>query len=141
MTQAKQRTRETPAFTGAGMEGIIGLIVLAVLNIVFWMVYEQGGNTHAAFRGPQCGLARPGAELIPSTWYQSMNPLFIFMLTPSAERIVGLAGAGASTEPSSVTKMAMGCAFLGLSFLPLIFITRGWRIQRASVSCGWWATS
>jgi POT family proton-dependent oligopeptide transporter len=61
---------------------------------------------------------------LPSTWYQAINSMFIFTLTPLLNMLWAWQ-AMRKTEPSSVTKMAMGCALLGLSFLPLIFVSRG----------------
>jgi POT family proton-dependent oligopeptide transporter len=63
---------------------------------------------------------------MPSTWFQAVNPFFIFTLTPLLN-MFWTRQALRGTEPSSVTKMAMGCTMLGLSFLPLIFITAGMR--------------
>ena len=64
-----------------------------------------------------------------------LNAMFIFMMAPLLNMLWGWQ-ARRGTEPSSVIKMAMGCTFLGLSFLPLIFITRGMAdATRISV---WW---
>jgi POT family proton-dependent oligopeptide transporter len=115
-------TEKTP-ITRKQWKAIMGLIVLGIFNISFWMVYEQGGNTMQLFADRNADWHVGGWE-IPSTWYQSVNPLFIFMLTPILNGLWAWQSRR-GTEPSSVTKMAMGCAFLGLSFLPLIFITRG----------------
>jgi POT family proton-dependent oligopeptide transporter len=61
---------------------------------------------------------------MPSTWFQSVNPMFIFLFTPLLNLFWGWQSARGK-EPASVTKMAMGCGLLGLSFLPLIYITAG----------------
>jgi len=74
---------------------------------------------------------------MPSTWYQAINPMFIFHAHAVAQHAVGLAG-HAQAEPSSVTKMAMGCSILGLSFLPLIFISRGLSDTARITAYGWW---
>jgi POT family proton-dependent oligopeptide transporter len=123
LTRAKAaHTVKTP-ITGRQWKAIGGLIVLAVLNIVFWMVYEQGGNTLQLFADRNADWHIFGWEM-PSTWYQAFNSMFIFTLTPLLNMLWGWQ-ALRKTEPSSVTKMAMGCALLGLSFLPLIFVSRG----------------
>jgi POT family proton-dependent oligopeptide transporter len=123
LTRAKAaHTVQTPIASGQ-WKAIGGLIVLAVLNIVFWMVYEQGGNTLQLFADRNADWHILGMNM-PSTWYQSINPMFIFMLTPLLNMLWGWQ-ALRKTEPSSVTKMAMGCTLLGLSFVPLIFVSRG----------------
>jgi proton-dependent oligopeptide transporter, POT family len=123
LTKAKAaHTQETP-LTARQWKGIAGLAVLAILNIVFWMVYEQGGNTLQLFADQNTNWHFLSWE-IPSTWYQAINPFYIFMLTPVLNALWGWQSRR-GTEPPSVTKMAMGCTLLGLSFLPLIFISRG----------------
>ena len=123
LTRARAAHTEKTPITSREWKAIWGLIALAILNIVFWMVYEQGGNTLQLFADRNADWHVFGWN-IPSTWYQSINPMFIFMLTPLLNMLWGWQ-AMRKTEPSSVTKLAMGCVFLGVSFLPLIFISRG----------------
>ncbi len=123
LTRAKAAHTEKAPVTAAQWKAIGGLIVLALLNIVFWMVYEQGGNTMQLFADRNADWHVFGWEL-PSTWYQAINSMFIFTLTPLLNMLWAWQ-AMRKTEPSSVTKMAMGCVLLGLSFLPLIFVSRG----------------
>ncbi len=123
LTRAQAAHTVNTPITSRQWKAIGGLIVLAILNIVFWMVYEQGGNTLQLFADRNADWHVFGLN-IPSTWYQSINSMFIFTLTPFLNMLWGWQ-AMRKTEPSSVTKMAMGCCLLGLSFLPLIFISRG----------------
>jgi proton-dependent oligopeptide transporter, POT family len=134
LAKAKEHHVERRPLTVRERRGILGLVVLAILNIVFWMVYEQGGNTMQLFADRNADWHVLGLN-IPSTWYQSINPLFIFIYTPILNGLWAWQ-ARRKTEPPSVTKMAMGCAFLGLSFLPLIFITHG-LADTARISCLW----
>ena len=55
---------------------------------------------------------------IPVTWFQAFNPFMIFAFTPF---IVALWGdqAKRGKETSTVTKMAMGCIMVALSYLVL----------------------
>jgi len=123
LTQAKAAHTEAAPVTRRQWLAIFGLIALCVPNIVFWMVYEQGGNTLQLFADRNADWHFFGLN-IPSTWYQAINPMYIFMLTPLLNMLWGWQ-AMRKKEPSSVTKMAIGCSLLGLSFLPLIFISRG----------------
>ena len=123
LTKAKETKIETAPITAHQWKGIIGLIVLTVLNIVFWAVYEQQGNTVQLFADRNTDWHFLGWEL-PSTWFQAFNPMFIFALTPLLNMIWGWQSRNRK-EPPSVTKMAMGCVLLGASFLPLMYITRG----------------
>jgi POT family proton-dependent oligopeptide transporter len=55
--------------------------------------------------------------------------MFIFILTPFLNMFWGWQSSRRS-EPSSVIKMAWGCALLGISFLPLMWITTGLRADQ-----------
>ncbi len=56
---------------------------------------------------------------MPSSWYQSVNPGFIFLLTMLLNPFwAWLARKG--KDPSSAVKMAIGCFILGASFLVMI---------------------
>lgn len=96
-----------------------GLVVLAILNILFWAVYEQQGNTLQLFADQNTDWHIFGWQM-PSTWFQSLNPAFIFLLAPLLDRCsTRLANKG--KDPSSISKMAIGALLLGASFLVLIF--------------------
>jgi len=138
LSRAKAQHKEQTPITSKQWKAIAGLILLAILNIVFWMVYEQGGNTLQIFADRNADWHIFGLD-IPSTWYQAINPMFIFMLTPILNSFWGKQSREGK-EPSSVTKMAMGCAFLGVSFLPLIFVSRG-LADTARVSFLWLVVS
>jgi POT family proton-dependent oligopeptide transporter len=56
---------------------------------------------------------------VPATWFQSFNPLFIFLLAPLLD-LFWLRQAKQNKEPSSVSKMAIGCVILGLSFVVMV---------------------
>jgi POT family proton-dependent oligopeptide transporter len=61
---------------------------------------------------------------MPSTWFQSVNPMFIFILSPLLIMFWRWQSKR-KQEPSSVVKMGLGCVILGLSFIALMFITKG----------------
>ena len=101
-------------FTGGEKKAILALVVLCALNIIFWAVYEQQGNTMQLWADNQTNWTFFGWEM-PSTWYQSFNPLTILLFAP----LLGMFWkwqAKSSSEPTSVTKMAIGCALLAAAF-------------------------
>ncbi|HKV03750.1 MAG TPA: peptide MFS transporter [Candidatus Acidoferrales bacterium] len=114
--------------TPAEWKAIIGLIVLCALTMVFWGVFEQQGNTLQIFADRNINWHVFGRQL-PSTWFQSADPLFIFLLTPFLNMFWSWQSSRRK-EPGSVTKMAAGCALLGVAFLPLIFISSGLRAEQ-----------
>lgn len=112
------------------------LVGLCALNIVFWGVYEQQGNTMQlwADRNTDWHLI-PGASIeIPSTWFQSFNPFFIFLLAPLLDIFWNWQNRRRK-EPSSVTKMAIGCFLLGTAFIVMIFGAQTIGDGKGSV---WW---
>lgn len=113
---------KTP-LTAKEWKAIGGLMVLCVLNIVFWGVYEQQGNTIQLFADQNTDWHIFGWEM-PSTWFQSINPALIFLLAPLLNMFWSKQSAKGK-EPTSVGKMALGATLLGLSFLILIFVTAG----------------
>ena len=97
--------------------------MLFIPNTLFWATYEQQGNTIALwadnYTDRSINLLFWNAE-IPVTWFQAFNPFMIFAFTPF---IVGLWArqARAGREPSSVTKMAIGCFGVALANLLMAF--------------------
>ena len=61
---------------------IFALIFLCLLNIVFWAVYEQQGNTMQTWADENTAWPVIGSFQVPSTWFQSFNSLFILILAP-----------------------------------------------------------
>jgi POT family proton-dependent oligopeptide transporter len=100
-------------------QGVMALVVLCALNIVFWGVYEQQGNTMQTWADEQTVWPIIGGFQIPSTWFQSLNPFFIFLLAPLLDRFWAWQQQRGA-EPTSVSKMAIGCLILGLSFLVMV---------------------
>jgi POT family proton-dependent oligopeptide transporter len=116
-----QQTHEP--LTRSEWKAIGGLVLLCVLNIVFWAVYEQQGNTIQLFADRNTDWHIFGWEM-PSTWFQSLNPLFIFAGTPLIT-FFWTYQASRKKEPTSVGKMSIGSVLLGLSFLLLMWVVAG----------------
>ena len=138
LARAKASHTEKAPITHQQRNAILGLVGLGIFNIVFWMVYEQGGNTLQLFADRNTNWRFFGID-VPSTWYQALNPMCIFLLTPVLNFFWGWQSRR-RTEPSSVTKMAMGCCLLGLSFSPLIFVSHN-MADTARISLLWMVSS
>ena len=93
-----------------------------MVNIVFWAVYEQQGNTLQLWADQNTRWTFLGFQ-VPSSWYQAFNPAFIFLFAPLMNRFWGWQDKRGG-EPSSVTKMGIGCVLLGGAFLIMIAATR-----------------
>ncbi len=95
------------------------LLALCTLNVVFWAVYEQQGNTMQTWADEQTVWPTILGWQLPSTWFQSFNPFFIFVLAPVLDRFWAWQNRRGS-EPSTVSKMAIGSGILGLSFIVMV---------------------
>jgi len=98
---------------------IAALVILCVPVSLFWATYEQQGNTIALWADQHTdrtvNLIWWTAE-IPTTWFQAFNPFMIFAFTPF---VVALWARQArrGREPSTLVKMALGCAGCGVANL------------------------
>jgi POT family proton-dependent oligopeptide transporter len=93
------------------------LYIMAVLfaaAALFWSVFEQAGSTLNLFADRNTNNVVLGYEF-PSTWYQSLNSLFIFALAP-VFAWMWLRLGEAKREPSRPAKFAVGLIFAGLGF-------------------------
>lgn len=91
----------------------IALTFLCMVTIFFWGVYEQQGNTLQLWSDQSTDWNFFGFE-IPSTWYQSFNPLVIILIAPLLDRYWAWRARN-NKAPGTVTKMAIGCVLGGLA--------------------------
>ncbi len=123
LQKAKAAHREHDPLTVRDWRAIAALLVLFLPNTLFWATYEQQGNTIAlwadSFTDRSVNLLFWRGE-IPVTWFQAFNPFMIFTFTPF---IVALwtRQAREGREPSSVTKMAIGCFGVTLANLVMAY--------------------
>ncbi|MDA1092952.1 MAG: peptide MFS transporter [Acidobacteria bacterium] len=89
--------------------------VLFVAAAVFWSGYEQTGSSLTLFADGLTNRMVLGLE-VPTTWLQSVNPLFIILLAPVVGALWVRLG---SKNPSIPAKFTYGLLLLGLGFLVL----------------------
>ncbi|WP_159545197.1 peptide MFS transporter [Streptococcus halichoeri] len=92
-------------------------IPLFIASILFWSIEEQGSVVLALFADEQTRLYLNffGYHLnFPSSYFQSMNPLFIMLYVPFFAWLWAKWG---EKQPSSPKKFAYGLFFAGASFL------------------------
>jgi POT family proton-dependent oligopeptide transporter len=94
----------------------IGALFLAAG--IFWSVFEQAGSTLNLFADRNTRTELLGMPF-PSSWFQSQNSLFLWMLAPVFAWLWIRLGS-ANREPSSPAKFAIGLVFVGLGFAILI---------------------
>jgi proton-dependent oligopeptide transporter, POT family len=90
---------------------IIALLVLFIPNTLFWATYEQMGNTMILWIDANVDrhidLFGWTAQ-IPTTSFLAFNPFMIFAFTPFVVTLWARQAAR-GTEPSTITKMTLGC--------------------------------
>jgi proton-dependent oligopeptide transporter, POT family len=121
-------TDSTPARSRRSTYSVLFGIGVAVT--VFRGAYEQVGNTVALWA--EVGIDRHvGATSIPMTWFQSLNPFLVFLMTP-----ILLAGwrkrAEHGSDASPVRKMAFGAIIVAMSYLLLATVAAQAGPQHAS---------
>jgi POT family proton-dependent oligopeptide transporter len=114
-TSAQKRTK----LTRQEWYVVLALLVLCLPNTFFWAAYEQIGNTIALwadkYTDRSVNLLFWKGE-IPATWFQAVNPFFIFTFTPLVIMFWTWQTQHRS-EPTTVVKMALGCFAIALANL------------------------
>lgn len=123
-----------PTDSRAVLRRFVLLFGVAAMAVIFRTAYEQVGNTLPLWiEGTERHV---GSWVIPMTWFQSLNPLFIFLLTPLVTRHwMRLSRVG--KEPSSIRKMSVGAATVAVSYLALAVVA-AWSNSHHSVASWLW---
>ena len=96
---------------------VFAYIPLFIAGVLFWSIEEQGSVVLALFADDQTRLYFNvfGNQIhFPSSFFQSINPLFIMIYVPIFAWLWGKMG---KKQPSSSKKFAYGLLAAGLSFL------------------------
>ncbi|MGA2945478.1 MAG: peptide MFS transporter [Xanthobacteraceae bacterium] len=109
----KRRAAHTapPPLTPEQWRAIAALLVLFVPNILFWATYEQMGNTTILWIDKNVDRTVDlfgWVAQIPTTWFLAFNPFMIFAFTPFVVTF-WKRQAALGSEPSTITKMSLGC--------------------------------
>jgi POT family proton-dependent oligopeptide transporter len=95
---------------------VMAYIPLFVASVAFWFIQEQGSSVLAQYADQRTDLDALGFS-IPSSWFQSVNPVAIIVLAPVFAALwVKLGG----RQPATPYKFAYGLLFAGLSYLVLV---------------------
>lgn len=90
--------------------------VLFVAAMIFWAIFEQAGSTIALF-ADQLTRNEVAGVPFPSSWFQSVNPIFVIVLAPVFAALwIGMG----TRQPSPQIKFALGLVFLAASFLLMV---------------------
>jgi len=93
---------------------VVGVFFLCAA--IFWSVFEQAGSTLNLFADRSTHNVVFGWTF-PSSWYQSLNALFIIIFAPMFAWLWITLG---RREPASPTKFSFGLIGVGIGFLVLV---------------------
>ena len=94
------------------------IFVLISAATVFWVGSEQAGSSLNLF-AERYTIREFGNFVIPASWFQSANPVFIILLGPLYS-MLWVALARRHMDPSSPLKLAIGLIILGIGFIVMI---------------------
>lgn len=112
----ERRTVSSIRFSVDEWKRIGAIVVFFAFASLFWGAYEQAGSTLNLFADRYTRLELFGFSF-PSSWFQSVQPLFVILLAPIFAWLWLRLG---PRQPSSPAKFALGLLFAGLAFLLLV---------------------
>ncbi len=107
---------------GGKLRLFVLLAAIGCAVVIFRAAYEQTGNTVALWADAGVNRAIGTSFVIPMTWFQSLNPLLVFALTPPLLAWWS-AQAARGREPLPLVKMAFGAAGVAGSYLLIAMVT------------------
>jgi len=103
-------------FTAEEWKRITVIFVLFVFASIFWGAYEQAGSTLNLFGDRYTNNTVLGFSF-PSSWYVSVQALFVILLSPAIAWVWFRLG---PRQPSVPAKFALALLFAGLAFVLLV---------------------
>ena len=117
--RAPDRTADDPAAMRGKFDGatLLTLAAIALSVIVFRGAYEQVGN--ALNKWADTGVDRRlGSFTLETAWFQSLNPLFVMVMTPALLAWWARRAARGQAQPLA-RRMATGALIVGAAYLML----------------------
>jgi proton-dependent oligopeptide transporter, POT family len=105
-------------FDSAEKKRIVAIIIFYLAAALFWSAFEQAGSTLTLFADRHTDNSIFGAAF-PSTWWQSINALFIIVLS-GVFAWLWIKLAKMQREPSTPMKFVIGLLLVGVGFLILV---------------------
>lgn len=121
---------------------VIAIFLVVFFVIFFWAAYEQAGSSMNLFADKNTNLTAPswfrglaGGDKIPSSYFQSVNPLVLLLSAPFFAVLWTRLGR-AGREPSTAMKMVAGLALLGVGFVFMVLGAQ--RAAGGALVSPWW---
>jgi proton-dependent oligopeptide transporter, POT family len=101
---------------------VLAFIPLFIASAVFWSLYQQQFTVLTVYADERLNRSLFGWDM-PVSWVQSINPIFIIILSGVAAGIWTKLG---ERQPSTPTKFALGTGIMGIAFLLFLpFVATG----------------
>lgn len=102
--------------SGVERSRVFGFIPLFIASVAFWSLYQQQFTVLTIYADEQLNRDLFGWTM-PISWVQSINPIFIIILSGVFAAIWTKLG---DRQPSTPIKFALGTAIMGVAFLLFI---------------------
>jgi len=105
-----------PPLTPVERDRLKVILVMGLFTIIFWAGFEQAGGLMNIYTHEFTNRVIGSFE-VPTTWFQSLNPVFIVVFAPVLAALWVRLG---PREPTSPVKFGFGLALLGIGFLFMV---------------------
>jgi len=103
------------------------IIAFVIASMLFWAGFEQAGSTLNFFARDLTDRSLLGGWFAsgehPASWYQSINPIYIIVLSPVFAALWMRSGVK-NLDPSAPVKMSLGLILLGVGFAVLMLASQ-----------------
>jgi len=123
-----------PPLTHEERQRVWVVAILVVFIMTFFFVFEQAGTTLNLFADDHTRCEILGWTF-PSSWFQSVNSIWLLMITPLISALWIKLG---KREPSSPMKFTLGLFFVGLGMLLLVPPSFAFQANPAFKVSPWW---
>ncbi|HJW34892.1 MAG TPA: oligopeptide:H+ symporter [Holophagaceae bacterium] len=114
---------------------VVGILMFFIMT--FFFVFEQAGTTLNLFADDHT-LCAIGSWTFPSTWFQSVNSIWLLILAP----VIGWLWLSlGKKEPSSPAKFTLGLFLVGAGMLVLVVPSLAYTANPALKVSPWWLVS
>ncbi|MBY5990763.1 peptide MFS transporter [Ferrimonas balearica] len=134
LDMAKKESAKKAPLTQEERDRIKVIMVMGLFTIIFWAGFEQAGGLMNLFTDEFTDRSLGGWE-IPTTWFQSLNAMFIVIFAPVIASIWVRMG---DREPNSPVKFALGLVLLAVGFLFMIGAVVEMGGDPTAKSSMWW---
>lgn len=118
--EAAKSGQVDPPLTKEEKNRLSVIIIMMMFNIFFWAGFEQAGSSISLYTDRY--IDRHVGILdwtVPTSWFQSVNPLFIVLLGPVFTWLWTYLAKN-KKEPNTIIKMGLGMILLGVGFFLMI---------------------